>query len=274
MRFGMNDVPPHRTPEEWAQILADRGFRAASFPVDYRAPVSLIDAYVRAAKERDIMIAEVGIWNSPNHPDPDRAAQARRVCEEQFRLADYIRAECCVNVSGAAGPVWYGCYAKNYSEDVYKRNVEFIQELCDRVRPVYTCYTLENMQWMVPDSPEQYRKLLKDVDREHFAVHMDAVNLIRDPYTYTHKRELINRAFDLLGPWIRSCHLKDCILEDGVSVMIREVLPGEGSMGPDGAWQTLFERTEALGRDVPVLLEHLNGLEEYERALAACRRET
>lgn len=71
MRLGLNDVPKHSSPEEWAEILANAGYRAASFPVDYHAPVSVIDAYVKAARERDILIAEVGVWNSPNRPDEE-----------------------------------------------------------------------------------------------------------------------------------------------------------------------------------------------------------
>ena len=72
MRIGINFVPPHETPEQWGDMLLKKGYRATTFPVDYKAPVSLIDAYAKAAKDRDIRIAEVGEWTSPNHPDPDR----------------------------------------------------------------------------------------------------------------------------------------------------------------------------------------------------------
>ena len=88
MRLGLNFTPPHETPEEWADILIERGYRAASFPVNYKAPAHVIDAYVKAAAERDIMIAEVGVWNSPHHPDPEQAALAREACLEQLRLAE------------------------------------------------------------------------------------------------------------------------------------------------------------------------------------------
>lgn len=72
MRIGLNFTPPHESPEQWAEILEDCGFRAASFPVDYRAPVGLIDAYTKAAREHDIRIAEVGVWDSPHLSDPQR----------------------------------------------------------------------------------------------------------------------------------------------------------------------------------------------------------
>lgn len=267
MRIGLNDIPAHSSPEEWAGILAEKGYQAATFPVDYHKPVHVIDAYVKAAKERDIMIAEVGVWNSPHHPDKETARAAREACEEQFKLADYIRAECCVNVSGAAGPVWYGCYRGNFERALYEENVEFIRGLCDRVKPQYTSYVLEPMQWMLPDSPEQYLQFLKDVDREHFGVHMDVVNFIKDPYIYTHKEELISRAFDLLGPYIRSCHFKDCLLGEGATMAIREVPAGEGTM----EFAPYLRRIKDLERDIPVLLEHLNSMEAYDKAFAVCK---
>lgn len=91
MRIGINFAPPHDSPDQWAEILVEHGFRATSFPVDYRAPVSLIDGYVKAAKEHDLRIAEVGVWDSPHFPDPARAKAARERCLEQFRLAEYVR---------------------------------------------------------------------------------------------------------------------------------------------------------------------------------------
>lgn len=263
MRFGINATPPHTSVEEWANYLTERGCRATAFPLNFTAPVNRIDEYVKAAKENDILIAEVGIWNSPHVPDKEAAIHARMVAEEQLRLAEYIGANCCVNVSGAAGPEWAFCYAENFSEWLYDENVRFIQRLCDRVKPKKTRFTLEPMQWMVPASPQEYVKILKDVDREGFAVHMDAINFIKDPYTYTHKRELLDETFELLGSQTRSCHLKDCILESGTTVAIKEVPLGEGTM----EIPYYLEKIAALDEDTPVLLEHLPDMEAYDRAI-------
>lgn len=264
MRIGLNDYPKHTSPAEWGELMVRGGYRAATFPVRYDAPVSLIDAYVRVAKELDIRIAEVGVWNSPHHPDPEERRKARIVCEEQFRLAEYVGADCCVNVSGSTGESWPGCYAENFSKALYMENVEFIRGLCERVNPRRTRYALEPMQWMLPDSPEQYLAFLRDVDHPGFGVHMDAVNFAKDPYTYTHMDEVIDRAFDILGPWICSCHLKDCRMDPGITVAIREVPLGEGIM----PIRHYLERVAALGRDVPVLLEHLPDMNAYDRAMA------
>ena len=134
MRIGISYTPEHRSPEEWAQTLVRKNYRAVTFPVDFTADINTIDAYVKAAAENDIQIAEVGIWTSPHHPDPVQARQAYERCLEQLRLAEYVQARCCVNVSGAAGELWFGCYKANYDPDLYKRNVDLVRQLLDAVK--------------------------------------------------------------------------------------------------------------------------------------------
>lgn len=269
MRLGINYVIPHETPEQWADILSEKGYRASTFPVDYRASAGTIDAYKKAADEHNIIIAEVGVWNSPNHPNPAIAAKAREDCLEQLRLAEYIHANCCVNVSGAAGEVWYQFYKENYSKDLYKRNVEFIQYLCDTVNPKHTGYSLEPAPWMLPDSAAQYEQVLRDVNRPgQFRVHMDIFNFINHPYHFAHQEELIDDAFSRLGSRIASCHIKDVRMVGDISVMIEETEIGTGG----GAHACYLEHIAALEHDVPVLIEHLECVEQYDRALAYLKK--
>lgn len=268
MRIGINFTPPHDSPDQWAEILVDRGFRATSFPVDYQAPVSLIDAYVKAARDHDIRIAEVGVWNSPHFPDPDQAKAAQTRCLEQFRLAEYVHADCCVNVSGAAGEKWVYCYRENFDEALYHKNVDFVQRLCDTVNPQHTVYALEPMQWMLPWSPQQYLQFLRDVDRKGCGVHMDIFNFVRDPYGYTHQEELMEEAFSLLGGSIASSHLKDITMSEGTTVMIQETPIGTGG----GRLECYLHHLSQLPADTPVLIEHLDSLEEYEAAIDFLRK--
>lgn len=263
MRLGINFTPPHESPQQWGESLAKRGYRAVSFPVDYKTPVNIIDAYVKAARQWDLRIAEVGVWNSPNHPDQECARKAKEHCLEQFRLADYVKADCCVNVSGAAGPVWYYCYRENYSEELYDRNVKFVQDLCDTVQPKYTAYALEPMQWMLPWSVGQYRQFLSDVGRGCCKVHMDIFNMISNPYLYTHQEELMESAVDMLGKEIVSCHIKDIRMGPEASVAIREVPVGTG----EANLAYYLKQIGRLDPDIPVLIEHLGSMAEYDKAL-------
>ncbi len=267
MRLGINHTVKHETAEEWADILYNHGLRACVFPLDYTAKDKDIEAYKKAANERDIIIGEVGIWNSPVSPDEEYAKKAYEKCKNSLILADYIGAKCCVNVSGAVGEIWNDCYAENYSKKTYDKNIELIQRLIDEVKPKNTYYALEIMQWMIPDSPEQYLQFIKDLNRERFAVHMDAVNLVKNPFIYTHLTEETERAFKLLGKYIKSCHLKDCLIESALSFIVHEVLPGKGIFNIERYTELINE----VDFDMPVMLEHLSDDEEYFRAIKYIR---
>ena len=264
MRLGLGDVLPHSSPEEWADEIVKMGFRAASFPGNYKQPDSLIDAYVKAAAERDILIAEVGAWSNPFSPDKKTAEAAREKCVEQFRLADAIGARCCVNISGAFGPRWDFCYRENYTQEAYEKNVAFIHYLLDTVKPKNTCYALESMQWMLPSSPEETLKIIRNIGSPHFKAHVDICNMVNDPYKFTHTDELIDRCFALLGDQIVSCHLKDITMDEGSTVHITEVLPGQGQMDLRRYLQRIAELED---KDTPVLIEHLPDKASYEKAL-------
>ena len=265
MRPGIQYTLPHSSPEQWADETVKMGFRAAVFPVAYTAPVSLIDTYAEAAKDRDLLIAEVGVWASPFSPDEKESAKAREACLESFRLADYIGARCCVNVSGAFGRKWYFCYPENYTEEAYQKNLDFIRYLIDTVKPKNTCYALESMQWMLPRTPEETLRIIRDVNSPYFKAHIDICNFISDAEKFVRSDELIDRCFDLLGSETVSCHLKDIILEDTLTVHITEVLPGQGQLNIPH----YLSRIDAIGDpDMPVMIEHLPDMEAYERALA------
>ncbi len=263
MRLGINSVFEHEAPEQWAEILHNKGLTATSFPVNYEASEQLIDAYVKAFHDYGIIIAEVGIWNSPFVPDQSIAEKNKEVCLRQLELAEYVEAKCCVNVSGAAGECWYGCYPENYSKDLYKRNIEFVQMLLDKVKPENTYYTLEPMQWMLPDSTESYLKLIQDVNRSSFAVHFDPVNFVNSPERAMFYSKYRDEAIRELGPYIKSCHLKDFDLKQGLTVQIYETLPGTGRAD----LASYIKNIDELDSELPMLIEHLSSWEEYDQAI-------
>jgi sugar phosphate isomerase/epimerase len=60
-----------------------------------------IKAYEKAAKDANILIAEVGAWSNPISPDPKMAKEAFEKCTASLNLADQIGAKCCVNIAGS-----------------------------------------------------------------------------------------------------------------------------------------------------------------------------
>lgn len=128
---------------------------------------------------------------------------------------------------------------------------------------------MEPMPWMVPDSPEQYLQLLKDVDRKAFGVHLDFVNMINCPKRYVFRDSFIKHCFDLLGPYIKSIHAKDIIMENEYTTMLKETMPGQGTIN----FQKVAALCEKLGKDTTVFVEHLPDFESYKKAATYLREQ-
>lgn len=266
MRLGIALTLPHQSPEEWAKKHRAWGCSAVKFPLDHRAEPARIDAYVAACRACDLQIAEVGAWCNPLEPG-EAGREKIRFCQDQLRLADYVGARCCVNIAGACGEKWDGGYAENYTADTCRRIRDTVREIIDAVRPSRTFYTLEPMPWMLPDGPDAYAKLLAEVDRERFAVHMDIVNLINRPERYFFNRDFMEECFAKLGDRIKSCHLKDVRLEPFLTFNLKEVACGEGALD----MERYGVLAEALDPEMPVLIEHLPDQAAYAASLELVR---
>jgi sugar phosphate isomerase/epimerase len=144
--------------------------------------------------------------------------------------------------------------------------VQTTRRIIDAVKPVRTKYGLETMPWIFPDSADSYLRLIGAIDRKGMGVHLDVVNMINCPARVYDTTGLINECFDKLGQWIVSCHAKDIVLREHLTVHLDEVRPGLGAMD----YGTFIRRAAKLG-DVPVMLEHLP-MEEYAAAAAFMRK--
>jgi len=113
---------------------------------------------------------------------------------------------------------------------------------------------------MYPDSPEIYVKLLQAIDRPTVAAHFDPVNLINCPQRYFTNGEYLKHCFKLLGPYIKSCHAKDILLGQTLTVHLDEVRPGLGGLD----YRVFLSELNKLDAKTPLILEHLPNEEEYE----------
>jgi sugar phosphate isomerase/epimerase len=249
------------SPQVWAQAVKKLGYSAAYCPVGASASDDVVRAYAKAAKEADIVIAEVGAWSNPISPDEKTAKEAQAKCRKQLALADRIGANCCVNIAGSRGPQWDGPSAENFTEETFDIIVETTRKIIDDVKPTRTYFTLETMPWAYPDSAESYLRLLKAIDRERFAVHLDPVNLICSPQRYFASGRLIRECFQKLGPFIKSCHAKDIILSKKLTTHLDEIRPGLGGLDYAAFLTELSKLPE-----MPLMLEHLSGAENYRLA--------
>lgn len=255
------DVP--EDPEGIALAHRKLGYRAAYCPAVRLDDKPRIREIRTAFAKHDVVIAEVGRWCNLLDADPaERAANLQRVTEG-LALADAVGARCCVDIAGSySRQAWYGPHPKNLSEEFFDASVENARKIIDAVKPRRAKFGFEMMGWSLPDSPEAYLKLIRAVDREAFAVHLDPCNLINSPTRFYGNTELLNECFDKLGPWIVSCHAKDLAWELEMNVHFREVCLGTGSLD----YTTYLKRLAALPGDVPLMVEHMKDAEEYDKS--------
>ena len=250
-------------PSEWEEKLTGSGFRAVTAPFTCDTPQEEINRLRRIIDKHDVVIAEVGVWK--NLFDPVEGPANLDFAVRQLQLADALSIPCCVNVAGTTGPAgWDAADKSNFTDEMYERIISSIREIIDRADPKKACYSLEPMPWMIPDSPDVYLQLMKDVDREAFAVHMDFVNMINCPRRFLNAESFIEECFRKLGPYIRSTHLKDSRMDPmQLTTVLTECSPGEGSLDFIRVLQII---DRYLPEDAPVLLEHMSTFEEYRRA--------
>lgn len=263
MRLGVSTDFGKRTAKEWAENMERLGCRSVVFPLDSSAPAERVEEYVRAAKEHDLKIAEVGIWRNALSADPAEKKKNLDYSIAQLALADRIGARCAVNVAGAFGPRWDGGYRENFTREAWEATVRMIQHVIDAVQPRHTYLTIEPMPWMIPSGPEEYLRLIRDVDRERFGVHMDIINMISSPDRYFFSEEFTEDVFGALGDRIRSCHLKDIRLKDEYTFQLEECACGEGSFG----FEKYAELANRADEDMPMIIEHLKSDDEYVASL-------
>ena len=268
MRLGGSVMKPYTSPKEWLAHVKELGYSAVIFPVDSTADASVIRDYASCCRDNDLLIGEVGAWRNVMAKDEKERAANLEWNIRQLELAETVGANCCVNISGSLAELWDGYHPALDSAEVYAQVVENTRRIIDAVQPTHTAYSLEPMPWMVPESPEQYLQLMKDVDRPAFKVHLDYCNMLNSLDRYRHASGFISRCFELLGGHIVSIHAKDARLADGMlPIQINEVAPGEGSLD----LSLVTKLAHALGEDTPVFVEHLPDHDAYMKAAAVMR---
>lgn len=267
MRLGGPIFEKFSDPEGWVAALKRLGYAAAGCPARHDQADEVIASYVQAAAEADIVIAEVGAWSNPLSDDPKTRDEALALCKRQLALAERVAALCCVNIAGGRGEQWDGPDEKNFSEETFERIVQTVREIIDEVAPKRTFYTLEPMPWVPPDSPDSYLRLIRAIDREQFAVHLDPANMITSPRRYYDNAEFLRECFAKLGPYIKSVHAKDVFMSNDFNVNIKQVGPGLGKLD----YRVFLAEMDKLGPDMPLLTEHLDTPEEYDQAAGHIR---
>lgn len=261
MRLGAHIARKIDSPAEWIKFLKAHGYSAAYCPVKPDAASSEIQAYKKSAADSNIVIAEVGIWQNLIHPDEETRKKNREFAKSCLALADEIGALCAVNVAGSRSGDGR-MHDQGFSDETFELVIASVREVIDAVNPKTAYYTLEFLPQTFPDSPDNYLEIIKAVDREQFAVHLDPVNIICTHRRYSRRNEIVEECFDRLGPYIKSCHIKDVKRDMALLTHIDECPPGQGTLD----LSVFLAKAEALSPDLPLMLEHMRGDDTYTKA--------
>lgn len=271
MRLGGNVFYHGNNAKEYAQLHVKKGFGAALCPdwISLDRPDELRE-FKDVMQSYDIRIAEVGAWCNPLHPDKKEAEEKIQFMIKRLELAEELEACTCVNILGTKQTGnWFGADGECYSERFFEEAVAVSQRIIDAVKPVKTKLSFEMMPYHFLDSPQEYLRFLKTVDREEAGVHLDICNTMNHPRRFYNNGEFIRETFGLLKDKIVTMHLKDIALRtDELTVMFDEVLLGTGGID----YHTLMTEIATLPADTPAMLEHLETEEEYDKAAEAAIR--
>jgi sugar phosphate isomerase/epimerase len=254
MRLGVGLSISSDDPEVIANAYIEAGYSAAICPAVTIDQPERARAIQKAFKGRDVLLAEMGVWNNMLHPDPQRRAANLQANIEALAVADEVGVVCCVNIAGSFHPDrWDGPHPKNLSDEAYELTIENVRQILETVKPVRTKYTLETMPWVIPDSIESYQRLIKAVGHPMFGVHLDPVNMINSPARFYNNTGFLRDCFARLGESIVSVHAKDIRMAPELTVHLEEVRPGIGDLD----YKTFLSEMSNLPMDTPFILEHL-----------------
>ncbi len=271
MRLGAPVFVENPTPESYVEALVKKGYRAAISPSNLNeADTTTLAAYREAFAKHDITLAEVGAWCNPLSPVAAEAKKNTEYVIKRLAIAEEIGANCCVNILGTySDESWFAPCAANFSEDFFAHSVDKAREIIDAVNPKHTKMTFELMATYFLDSPAEYLRFLKAVDRPAAGIHFDPINCINTPRKLYNSAEFFAESFARIGNQTASIHLKDIAYDkDFFTVVLKEVPLGEG----DADIRALLRAIGKLPADTPVILEHLPDEAAFDKAAALVRQ--
>jgi sugar phosphate isomerase/epimerase len=261
-------------PEVLAREHKRLGYTAAFCPEARPGDTARVNAIRKAFADADIVIAEVGAWRNMMTPDQESRKANLEYVVQRLTLADELGVKCCVDIAGSFdGKTLSGPHPKNLSKEFFEGTVENCRKILDTVKPKVAKFSIEMKAWDIPDGPDSYVELIRAIDRTTFGVHIDVCNIINSPIRYYNNTALILETFQKLGRWVLSCHAKDLRWVPQVNVNFEEVPPGDGGIPGQGGgvdYRAYVGEVAKLG--VPLMLEHFNTNEEFQRGALYIRK--
>jgi sugar phosphate isomerase/epimerase len=253
---------PARVDEDVARRIRDLGFSGVMSHLGYASGAEPDDVepdvWARARETLDrfgLRVVQSWSWGaSLIHPPGDGRRQELRRLAGALRVAAALDADGIVIGSGGhnpRGPYWP--HRDNHTAATRDLLVENLREAGRAAEDMGLVIALENHVATTLDTPERVRDVLDAVGSPAVRLNVDPVNFVGDLPTLWDSTALIERVFDLLGPYIVSGHVKDVYAEERLVVHLSETVPGDGDLD----LHTFLRRFEETAPDAYLIVEHL-----------------
>jgi sugar phosphate isomerase/epimerase len=176
-----------------------------------------------ALSAQGVRVAVIGCYINPIHPDP--AARRAGLLRFKASLAACAAFGCGI-VATETGSLNADCsfHPGNGGEEAFMTLVASVAELAEAAEAAGMTACIEGVVRHVASSPARLARVLKEVASPSLKVILDPVNFL-DKSNMGRSREVVDEAFDLLGPDILALHAKDCAQGDQDC---RILPPGQG----------------------------------------------
>lgn len=261
--------------------------RAAVMDVDtvsVKAFPEWTDGEAREARrwldDNGLRIGEVVPFYQGRHlgfDDPKLHEAALRSYEHQMHVGAVLGAHC---VGFGWGKEFGWPSPDIWSERTWSRRVAAVAELAKAAEREGIDAAAHPLYFSPLKSIERCKELIDAISSPRLKILLDLVNMC-EPHMYYNTTDLVNRAFDVLGPHIASMHAKDVKIAGGgigggaraekgnPIVHIDEAVPGTGTMD----YETIIKRLGELPQDITIHVEHFDYEDtivgqQYVRAVA------
>jgi len=141
----------------------------------------------------------------------------------------------------------------NYKPETEDRLVKSLNEILEVAEDIGVDIVLEAGVTTTLRSALVTRQIIERTGSKHLKINLDLCNFVCDFPTAFNPTPMINEAFDLLGEYIATVHVKDYYTEDLLGVHIAETIIGTGIMDFD----TILCRLQAIQPNGYAVIEHL-----------------
>ncbi len=193
------------------------------------------------------------------HPDllaasPAVRGEGVRAMQHMCRVTQWLGAGNLYVRPGSRNPAgsWYP-HPDNFTDEAFSTLVGSLRQVCAAAEEHGVMLAVEGHTLSILDTPERILELIETVGSPTLRFNADPVNFVsslREGYDTT---TMIDRMFDVLGPYTICGHAKDFYVQDLLVLHLEEAAVGEGLL--DQA--TFLRRFEESCPDGYVQIEHL-----------------